>query len=88
MLTSLALVLGVIALYRVKSRNARTALFVVPLYRALWTLIVGTPVVDSQREMMVFVGLKLPDLGQPPLHDSEPVAVLPIAPRAEFPSFF
>jgi len=64
MLTTYALVLGVIFVFRVKSRNVRIALLILPLFKSLLALVVGVPSVRLAHPVPVFFGLKLPDVDQ------------------------
>jgi len=62
MATSYLVVLAVIKLFRVKSRNARIALLLIPLYKSLMMLLVGTPQILLTQRFKVFIGVKLPDI--------------------------
>jgi len=64
MLTTYVLVLGVIFLFRVKSRNVRIALLILPLFKSLFALVVGLPKIAISQPVAVFIGLKLPDVDQ------------------------
>lgn len=62
MLTTYAIVLGVIAVFRVKSPNARIALLLLPLFKSLFALVLGVPDVTLTQPVTIFLGVKLPDI--------------------------
>lgn len=76
MATSYVIVLVVIKLFRVKSRNGRIALLLLPLWKSLFMLVIGTPIVRDN-DWIIFFGMKFPDIDQLRIWQRTPDRYLP-----------